>query len=98
MSHIAMAMNTGKSLPLSVIDQELMHEILMAVHTRMLCNASISRLDLNWLVKVVQRESDRVEETVVSFGHILSHKIVREMAVIADSEMAMTRLLPAVEM
>ncbi|TWT29138.1 hypothetical protein KOR42_55740 [Thalassoglobus neptunius] len=74
-----------------------MDEILVTVNTRMLCDTSVSRFDLNWFVKVVQRKGERMEEAVVRLCDIFSNKIVWQVAVVTDREMTMTRLLPTIE-
>jgi hypothetical protein len=58
-------------------------KVVMAVQTRVLCNASVPLFDLDRFVEITSGERERVEESVVRFGEPLASEVVGEMAVIA---------------
>ena len=73
-----------------------MHGICMAIEARALCHPLVARLDLDWLVKILKRECQRMKKPVVRFRDQMADEIVRQVAVVARRHMAMARILPRV--
>ncbi len=73
-----------------------MDKIFMAIEAGVLSDFTIPRLDLNWIVVVAERESERMEKAVIRFRHVFADKVVRQMAVVANGHMMMTAMLPGV--
>jgi hypothetical protein len=59
---------------------------------------AIARLDLDGLVKVLQRKGQRMKKAVVSLDHPFPNGMVRKVAVVADRNALVTGVLPRVEM
>ena len=57
---------------------------------------SISRLYPDWLVKILQRERQRMIESIISLGEQRSQMIVRKVAVVTYRHMTVARILPGV--
>src|SRR5690606_36314162 len=91
-----MTMNTSLLFTVGIVDRNLMHKILMAIHTGMLSHAPIAGFDLNRFVKIIERERQRMTESIVRFCHVFSDEIMRQVTVITHSQMVMAGLLPAV--
>ena len=54
-----------------------MHKIFVTVDARVLRYLLVSRLDLDWVMIVLQCESDGMKEPVVGFRSPLAYKVVR---------------------
>ena len=65
MPDTAMTMDTRKHLPMGVFGEHLMHRFGMAGNAGALSHSPIPRFDLNGLVKILQREGQRMIESVV---------------------------------
>ena len=78
--------------------EQRVNEVLMTMHARVLRHAPVARLDLNRLVKVLQRECQRMKEAVVPLHDPFADRVMREMAIVADGDMLVTRVLPRVVM
>ena len=83
------------TLTRTVVDQ-FADEIAVTGDAVFFQDARVTRLDPDWLVKVLQREAFRVPKTVLGLGQILADQIVRRVAVVASREGMMARLLPTV--
>ena len=56
MSHVFVTMDASRRLSLGILRKHLVDYLGMAIEAGVLRHASISRLDMNWLVKVLERE------------------------------------------
>jgi hypothetical protein len=74
----------------------LARQLLVAAQAVVLHHREARRLDLDRLVKVLQREALAVPEAVVGLGHVLAHKIVRHVAVVARRNRMVRTLFPRV--
>lgn len=97
-SHITVAMNTGHRLISWIGRQHLMHQPSMTINTGALGNTSIARLDLDWFVKVFQREGKRMKKAVIGLGHPFTNWIVRKVTIVADGHVSMAGFLPRIKM
>jgi hypothetical protein len=91
-------MNAGKHFALWFCRHHLVDDFLMTIQARVLRHAPIPRLDLNRLVKILKCERQRMEEPVVRLGDPFADGVMREVAVVADRYVAMSRILPRVIM
>src|SRR5262245_38671582 len=78
--------------------KHLVNNAFMTVQAGILSHAPVSRLNLNGLMKVFQRERRRMKEPVFSFRKPFADKVVREVTIIADGHMTMARILPRIKM
>jgi hypothetical protein len=53
---------------------------------------------MNGLVKVIERESQGMKESVVGLSDVFSHEVMGKMAIIADGDMPMAGLPPGIQM
>lgn len=67
-----------------------MNKILMAMQARCFGDTPISFLDLDWLVKIVQCECQRVKEAIIQLCDPFAEGIVWQMTVVAGRDMVMT--------
>ena len=74
--------------------QKRVYEVLMAVDAGVLRDEFVARFDLDWVVIVVQRKGDRVEQPVIGLGDPLAHEVMRQVAIVASRHMMMAALLP----
>ena len=95
-SHVAVAVNAREHLAFVLRWKHFVHEIRVAVQARALRHAPIARLDLNRLVKVLQRERQRMKKSVVSLRDPFADRMVRQVTVVADGHMPMAGILPGV--
>lgn len=73
-----------------------MHRFRVAIKAGMLRNPLVSRLDLDRLVEVPQSERQRMEKAVICFRDPLSDGVMRKVAIIANCNVAMARILPRI--
>ena len=66
-----------------------MHSFGMAGNAGTLSDSSVPWFDLNGLMEILQRESQRMIEAVVGLCQQRAQMIVRQVAVVADRHMAM---------
>lgn len=95
---VAMAVDAQRHFAILGHRPHLMDNICMAVETRALRNVSISLLDLDRLVEVLERKGQGMEEAVVAFGDPFADRMMREMTIVADGDVAMAGILPGVVM
>lgn len=93
-----MAMDAGQHVAARFGGQHLMDKIAMTRNTSVLSDAAVAGFDLDRLVEVLERECERMEEAVVGLGYPFTKKFVRQMAVVANGNMAMAGVLPRVVM
>lgn len=93
---IAMASEAIQGLLLLVDGKHLMDCVLMAVQTCILRHLPVARLDLNWLVIVIQGEGERVKKSVVSLGHPLANGVVRKMTIVTNRHSGVAAVLPGI--
>lgn len=74
-----------------------MHEVLVAIDARTLSDASITWFDLNWVMISAHRERKRMEETIVSFRYPFANGVVRQVAIVTDSDVVVTTVLPGIQ-
>lgn len=74
-----------------------MHHVDVAVDASSLGDAAVARLDLNWFVKVFQREGKRVKKTIICFGHPFASKGVRKVTIVAHRDVVVAGVLPRVK-
>ena len=96
MAHVRVALRAEEHVATGLHREHLVHEVTVAIETRVLSNAAVARLDLNGFVEIFESEGKRMEEAVVSLGHPLPGKVVREMAVVAESDVRMAAVLPGI--
>jgi hypothetical protein len=77
MAHGAMTMDARKHLTFGIFGKHLMHKIRVTGKTCALSDSPIPRLDLDGLVKVLQRECQRMIEAIVGLRKQRSQVIVR---------------------
>ena len=94
--HVAVAMNAGMHFALGIGRQHLVNDVLVAVQARVLRHAPIPRLDLNRLVKVLKRKCQRMKESVVSLRDPFADRVMRQVAIVADRDVAVRGILPRV--
>ena len=92
-----MTMNTKLHFAIMLDGQHLIYETTMAMKARILCHTTITRLDLNGLMKVVGGEGQRMKKTVVCFGDPLPEKIMRQVTIIAGCDVFVAGLHPRIE-
>ena len=80
------------------IASNLFHDILVAFEARFLGDASVAPGDLNFIWKVLRRESKRMEESIQGFRVVLRDETRRSMTIIADCHLSMTAFQPAFEL
>ena len=68
MAHVAVAMDARRCFALRIFGKHLVDHLGMAMEAGVLRHAGISRLDLNRLVKIFERERQRMKEAVVGLG------------------------------
>ena len=91
-----MAMDAGKHVAFRILRKHLVYDIGMACKASALSYALIPRFDPDGLVKILQRECQGMIESIVGLGKQCSQVIVRKMAVVADRNMTVARILPRV--
>lgn len=91
-------MNTGQHIAARLGWQHLMHQFLMTIEASALRHAPVARLDLNRLMKILQRKRQRMKEPVVPLGDPFPDRMMREVAIVAHGHVPMTRVLPRVKM
>ena len=91
-----MAMDAREHLAVRIGRKHLMHDFRVAVQARALRHAPIPRLDLNRLVKILQRERQRMKKPVVGLGDPFADRMMRQVAIVADRHVAMAGILPRV--
>ena len=97
MPHVAVAAHAREDLALGGDRKHLMHDFHMAVETRVLGHPPVPRLDLDRLMKILQREGQGMKKPVVRLGEPLAHVMVWQVTVVAHRHMAMARILPGVK-
>jgi hypothetical protein len=95
---IAMAMNTQGRFAARVGRHELMHDIFVTMKAGGLGHTAIARLDLDGVVKILERKRQGMIKPVVGFDDPFLNGVVGEMAVIARGDAMMAGVLPGVEM
>jgi hypothetical protein len=95
-SDIGVTVNAGEYLIRRLDREHLVDDVLMAVKARLLGHAAIPRFDLDRLVEILQREGQRMKKTVVPFGEPLPNRVMRKMAVIANGNVTVSRMLPRI--
>lgn len=71
-----------------------MDKVFVAIDASALCDVAVPLLDLDWILKTAHRERERVEEAVVGFGDPFHDRIMRQMAIVTDSNVVVAALLP----
>lgn len=94
MANIVVALDAHKHLPFWLRRKHLVHNVLMAVHTCALRNSTVTGFDLYRFVKVLQREGQRMEEAIVSLDHPFTNRVMRQVTVITNRDVAMAGILP----
>ncbi|QDT66417.1 hypothetical protein V22_36840 [Calycomorphotria hydatis] len=74
--------------------QQRMHEVAMAIDTSLLSDTSIAFFNHNRITVIIERERQRMKETVIGLGDPLADEIVWQMAVVTDRNVMMGALLP----
>jgi hypothetical protein len=72
------------------------YDLRMARKAGALRHTPIPRLYPDWLVKIFQRERQRMIEPIVGLGEQCSQMIVRKVAVVTYRHMTVARILPGV--
>jgi hypothetical protein len=90
MADVAMAMDAGEHLAIWFGWKHLMHDVRMAVDACVLRYPLVAGLNLDRLAKVFKCESQRVKKSVIRFGNPFAKKVMRKVAVVAHSDVAVT--------
>ena len=79
MSGIAMAVDTldGLLTHRTAAPHQFMHKIPVAAQAGVLEDRAVSRFDLDRFMKIHERETFGMPETILGLGQILPHEIVR---------------------
>src|SRR4029078_2235893 len=93
-----MAVDTQRRLAANQYPSHLMNGRRVAVNARTLRHAPISRLDLDWIVEVLKRERQRVIKPIISLGPPMPDKVMRQMTVVACSNVPVRGVLPRIVM
>ena len=96
MADVGVTVNASEHVAPRLKRKHLVHDFPMAMETRILCHASVSRLDLNRVMEVFKRESEGMKESVVGLGCPFPNEVVGQMAIVTDGHTLMTRFLPRV--
>ena len=96
MPHVAVAMNAREHFTFGFDGKQLVHEVTVAVQTCLLSHSPIARLDPDGLMEVSQCKCEGMEEAVVGLHDPFTNRMMRQMAVVADSDMLMAGVLPRV--
>ena len=97
MADIGVTMNARRQLAVGAADGEFVDKVGVAMNARSLSHAPVAGFDLDRVVEVFQREGEGVEEAVVALDDPFADRVMRQMAIVADGDMAMAALLPGVE-
>ena len=97
-ANVAVAVHAGEHLAAIVCRQHLVNDCCVAIHASSLCHTPITRLDLNRLVEVFQRERQRVKKAVVGFRYQFANFVVGQVAIVANRHMTMAGLQPGIVM
>jgi len=97
MSNVRVAADAGEGFVRRGHRLDVVHNLLVTFAAGAFGGAPAAFFYLDWLMKFVCRERQRVEEAVISFREVLGHKASRCMAIVAGGDGAMTRFDPAVE-
>src|SRR5262245_26428269 len=76
----------------------VVHDVLMTFAAGIFRDAQASSFYLDWLMKFVRGERERMKKSVISFCVVLGNESRRRMAIVAGGNGAMAGLNPAVEM
>jgi hypothetical protein len=60
-------------------------EFFVAVEAIRIQHGGVAGFDADWLVKILEGESLRVVVAVAGFGEVFADKVMRHVAVVADS-------------
>jgi hypothetical protein len=71
---------------------------LVASNAIVVQHGLVARSNSDWLVKVIERKTLRVQKAVLSFDQVLGDKRCRRVAIIAGRDRMMTRLQPPIVM
>jgi hypothetical protein len=93
---ILMAMDTERHFAAGIRRHHLVHGRGMAIDASVLGDAAVSRLDSNRLVKILERERQRVEKPVIGLGDPMTNEVVWQMAIIAGGDVAVAGMLPGI--
>lgn len=96
MPNVRMAMDARHRLAVLIRRQHVVNKVGMTMQTGMLRHLAIARFNTQGIGIVVKCERQRMEEPVIRFGYPLADRIVREMAIVADRHVMMTRFLPGI--
>ena len=68
MSHVFVTMNARWCFAFRILREHLVDYLRVTIEAGILRHAGISWLDMNWLVKIFERERQGMKKTVVSLG------------------------------
>lgn len=90
-------MDAIEHVPACLSGEHVVNEIGVTMQTRPLRHATVARLDLNRLVKVFERERQRMEKPVVGLGDPFADWVMRQVAIVADGDVTVARLFPGIK-
>jgi len=73
-------------------------DVLVAIPARSLGNLPVPWSNLDRFMEIPQSKRHRVMISIQCLGHVLTHELMRGMAVVTDRDRMMTRLQPTIEM
>lgn len=95
---VAYAAMTGNAIHARCVATHCRHgrcHFLMALGTRVACNAIVELIDLDVVREMAGGEGQGMEETVARLGVVLRNEASRAMAVVADGNVGMAALHPS---
>jgi hypothetical protein len=97
-AHSGVAMDAGQHFGIFTAGQHLVNDCGVAIQAGTLRHAAVPGFDMNRIVKILQRECQGVEKTVVRFHDQLSDRVVRQVAIVAHGHVSVAGLFPRIEM
>jgi hypothetical protein len=89
MADIVVTVNALQHFSARFFRQHLVNYRTMTIHAGVLGDTAVPWLDLNRFVKILQREGERMKESIVCFRNPLHDRMMWEMAIVAHRNVAM---------
>lgn len=97
MPNFGVAMHAGEHVLPDDRRQQRMRDRLVAVDAGAVRDRTIAGLDLDRVLEIAERESQRMKETVIRLGDPLADRVVGQMAIVANRHVVMAAVLPGIE-
>lgn len=96
MAHVAVAGHAQHHFLLRGGGKHLVNRFGVAGHTGGLGYPPVAGFDFDGVGIVTGGEGQGVEETVVGFGDPFAHRMMRQVAIVADGDVMVARVLPGI--